>query len=86
MTFGDLRDRLEVLRVACSKCESVGQYRVERLIERYGADTGLPDWKDVLTADCALRAKPSANWDLCGAHFFDLPAVMSQSVQQGLRA
>jgi hypothetical protein len=37
---------------------------VARLIEHFGADAGLPDWKDEITADCPLRAKSGATWDL----------------------
>ena len=39
-----------MLRVTCPKCNRAGQYPVARLIERYGADAGLPDWKDGITA------------------------------------
>jgi hypothetical protein len=46
ITLGDLAGRLQVLRVACRKCERAGRYSVAGLIERYGADMGLPDWKD----------------------------------------
>jgi hypothetical protein len=45
-------------------------------IERYGAEAGLPDWKDAIAADCPLRAKPAV-WNLCGAHFPDLPKLMA---------
>jgi hypothetical protein len=77
ITFGDLQGRIEMLRVACTKCERSGRYSVARLIERYGPDAGLPDWKDaVITADCPQRAKPGI-WNLCGTHFPDLPTVMS---------
>lgn len=48
---------------------------VERRIERHGADTGLRDWKDAITADCPPRAQPSASWDICSAFFPDLPAL-----------
>jgi hypothetical protein len=72
ITFSDLQGRMEVLRVACSKCERMGQYSVVRLIERYGAGTGLPD---AITADCPLRAQVGI-WNQCGAHFPDLPALM----------
>ena len=75
ITFGDLRGRLEVLRVTCSKCDRAGRYSVARLIELHGADAGLPDWKDGLTADCPLHAKPAV-WNLCGARFPDLNAAM----------
>jgi hypothetical protein len=49
ITLGDLAGRLEVLRVVCSKCDRAGQYSVARLIELYGADTGLPDFKGDIT-------------------------------------
>jgi hypothetical protein len=78
ITFGDLRGRLEVLQVACSKCERTGRYSVARLIERYGADAGLPDWKDAIAADCPTRGEHGVVWDLCGANFPDLPALMCQ--------
>ena len=32
ITFGDLIGKLDVLRVACRKCERKGQYRVANLI------------------------------------------------------
>ena len=32
--------------VACSKCDRRGQYPVAKLIERYGRDGKLVDWKD----------------------------------------
>jgi hypothetical protein len=63
--LGDLSGRLEVLRVACSKCDRKGQYHVARLIDLYGADMGLPDFKDAITGNCPLRAQPGT-WDLCG--------------------
>ena len=44
--FGDLEDKLEVLHVACKKCDRRGQYPVARLIERYGREAKLVDWKD----------------------------------------
>ncbi len=34
ITFGDLDGKLDVLRVACRKCDRSGQYRVAKLIER----------------------------------------------------
>jgi hypothetical protein len=41
ITFGDLDGKLDVLRVACRKCDRSGQYRVAKLIERYGPDPDL---------------------------------------------
>ena len=41
--FGDLIDKLDVLRVACKKCERRGQYPVVRLIERHGREAKVVD-------------------------------------------
>jgi hypothetical protein len=68
-----LEDRLKVLQVACFKCDRRGQYPVARLIERYGAEAKLVDWKDQITAACPRRTKASvAVLDQCGAHFPEL--------------
>jgi hypothetical protein len=76
ITLGDLAGQLEVLRVACSKCDRAGQYHMARLIDPYGADTGLPDFKDDITGNCPLRAQPGATWDLCGAHSPDIMVAL----------
>ena len=50
-----------------------GQYPVAKLIERYGRDAKLVDWKHQITGDCPRRTKASvAVLDQCGAHFPDL--------------
>jgi len=41
ITFRDIAGKLAVLRVACDKCGRSGQYRVDRLIMRYGLDAKL---------------------------------------------
>ena len=80
LTFGDLDGRLDVLRVACRKCDRSGQYPVTKLIERYAPDTKLPDWRDHITGDCPRRANDRVSiMDLCGAHFPDLIGVFSAS-------
>jgi hypothetical protein len=62
------------LRVTCDKCARRGQYRVDRLIERYGIDAKLFDWSDEITADCSC--KPSViPYDQCGARCPDMPKV-----------
>jgi len=33
----------EIIRLSCPKCGRAGQYRKEKLIDRYGADMRLPD-------------------------------------------
>ena len=36
LVFGDIEDKLDVLRVECTKCDRNGQYHVHKLIEKYG--------------------------------------------------
>ena len=74
--FADLVGHFDVIRVTCSKCDRKGRYSLAQLIEHHTAEAGLPDWKTRLTADCPRRAKPGNIWDLCGAHFPDLEAVL----------
>jgi hypothetical protein len=38
ITFRDIAGKLTVLRITCDKCGRSGQYRVDRLIMRYGID------------------------------------------------
>ena len=73
VVFGDLDGKLEVLQVACRNCDRRGQYPVAKLIERYGREAKLVDWKDAITADCPRRANARVVvTDQCGAHFPDL--------------
>jgi len=44
-----------VLRITCEKCSRSGQYRLDRLIMRYGIDAKLFDWFDEDTADCRRK-------------------------------
>ena len=36
----------EIVRLSCEKCGRAGQYRKQKLIERYGADMRLPDLRE----------------------------------------
>jgi hypothetical protein len=42
--FGDIVGKLDVITVECDKCGRFGQYRVDRLIMRYGLDAKLFEW------------------------------------------
>src|SRR5215471_13923642 len=52
ITFRDIVGKLTVLRITCDKCGCSDQYRVDRLIVRYGIEAKLFDWSDEITADC----------------------------------
>ena len=58
---------------ASSAEENASQYPVAKLIERYGREAKLVDWKDAITADCPRRANARVVvTDQCGAHFPNL--------------
>ena len=57
LTPADLVGKLDVLRVACTKCDRVGRYPVAKLVERLGPDAKLTDWLTEITADCRASAK-----------------------------
>lgn len=57
-----------VVRLECTRCDRRGQYRRERLIERFGADAPLPDVL-VALANCERRGDFSKP---CGARYADL--------------
>ena len=46
----------ELVRLSCEKCGCSGQYRKQKLIERYGADIRLPDLREEI-ARCDRMGK-----------------------------
>ena len=44
ITLGELQGKLDLLDIACHRCERRGRVSLARLIEEHGADTGLPDY------------------------------------------
>jgi hypothetical protein len=75
ITFRDIAGKLTVLRVECDKCGRSGQYRVDRLIMRYGLDAKLFDWSDEVTANCPRKHSKNL-YDQCGARCPDLWKVV----------
>jgi hypothetical protein len=73
--FSDLIGKLGVLRIECAKCGRVGQYKLARLIARYGRDEKLFAWTNEITADCPRKLARSDS-DPCGAICPDLPGVL----------
>jgi hypothetical protein len=58
----------EIVRLSCEKCGRAGQYRKQNLIERYGADTRLPD----LRGEIAKCTRHGQMHDTCMARYVDL--------------
>ena len=63
--LGDVK-ALQVV-IICERCDRKGQYDTSRLIERYGADAGLPALLSKL-AQCR-DALASGGLDGCKAHY-----------------
>ena len=75
ITFRDIVGKLHVLRITCDKCGRSGQYRVDRLILRYGIDAKLFTWSDEIRADCPRKVARNEH-DPCGARCPDLTKVV----------
>ena len=43
ITLGELQGKLDLLKIACHRCERKGRVSLVRLIDEHGAYTGLPD-------------------------------------------
>ena len=65
----------DIVRLSCEKCGRAGQYRKQTLIERYGADTRLPDLRDEI-ANCE-RARQMH--DACAVHCVGLTQERCES-------
>jgi hypothetical protein len=63
---------LTMLRLECTKCGRAGQYRIDRLVERYGPDIALPDLRHEL-AQCSRRHSMG---DPCQVSYLDRLANM----------
>lgn len=69
ITLGELRGKLDMLDVACSRCDRRGRLRLDRLIAEHGAGMGLPALRGVLAGDSCLHAGAVGIHDRCGVHF-----------------
>jgi hypothetical protein len=50
-----------MVRLSCEKCGRSGQYRKQKLIERYGADIRLPDLRQEI-AQCRRHGQMHDAW------------------------
>jgi hypothetical protein len=75
ITFRDIVGKLAVLRITCDKRGRSGQYRVDRLIMRYGIDAKLFEWSDEITGDCPRKQTRNLNYQ-CAARCPDLSKVV----------
>ena len=57
-SLGDAARVRSMLRLTCAACGRPGQYRIDRLLERFGPDITLPDLRHEL-AQCPRRGSMS---------------------------
>ncbi len=74
ITRGELQGKLDLLDIACHRCERSGRVSLARLIEEHGADTGLPDLWENLAGDCP-QARSTALNNRCAIYYPQLPAL-----------
>src|SRR5207249_2658909 len=74
ITLGELQGKLDLLDVACHRCERRGRVSLARLIEEHGAYTGLPDLWETLAGDCQ-HARATALNNRCAIYYPQLPAM-----------
>ena len=58
----------DLVRLSCEKCGRSGQYRKQKLIERYGADMRLPDLRE----EIAQRERRGQMHDACMVRYVGL--------------
>jgi hypothetical protein len=75
LVFGDIEGKLDVLRVECTRCQRKGNYHVHKLIEKYGREAKMVEWKELLNSDCPKRDAPQLH-DRCDLICPDLPKVL----------
>ena len=74
ITLGELQGKLDLLDIACHRCERSGRVSLARLIDEHGADTGLPDLWERLASDCQ-HARSTALNNSCAIYYPQLPAL-----------
>jgi hypothetical protein len=74
ITLAQVAERTTVLAVACSRCDRAGRYNLTTLIKQHGRSFTIPLLLRTLAADCPKRESGS-NYDNCGIHCPDLPAL-----------
>jgi hypothetical protein len=47
-SLGETAAKQKMVRLVCDKCGRRGQYRIDRLLERYGPDIAMPDLRHEL--------------------------------------
>lgn len=60
--------RADKIELVCDRCDRHGKLSVQKLIERYGVDTALPEIKNLIARDGGCTYVGN-NSDICRAKF-----------------
>ena len=66
----------DAITIRCNRCERMGWYKRQTLIERYGIDAAMPD---VLNAITACERNKRLSTDRCKAYFAELRAQVARA-------
>ena len=61
-----------IVRIACRYCRRRGQYRLESLVRKYGADASLSNVLRKVSSDCALSGNRTSKRGCLGAYLPDV--------------
>jgi hypothetical protein len=59
-SYNILGDRVDMLRVECTRCPRKGRYNVAKLIGQYGRRGNMTKWMSDLRGDCPNHNPPDA--------------------------
>lgn len=75
ITLGDIADLTDKLRVACTRCDRVGEYRIDRLMAKHGSWFTIPGLLSLLARDCPKQENSVGFYDIRGIHCPELPGL-----------
>jgi hypothetical protein len=73
-TLGEIAAWIEMLTVACNRCDRRGRLRIDRLLAEHGANLPGPELRRIIAANCR-RMIAGEMHDMCGVHFPDMSKV-----------
>jgi len=72
--LGQVAEHLDMLEIACKRCDRHGRMSVERLMTEHGPLMSIPRLLALLSADCPKRQEGRIH-DVCGAHMPQLSGI-----------
>lgn len=77
LTIADIGAHANELAVACTRCDLAKRHRVEKLIQRYGAQLSLSDLLRLLSVGCPMHEAVGA-FPPCGIYWREFDGSSSE--------